>query len=81
MSVVIFFDQQKNIVDVDFHLLDELDFKYDVIRNIFFFVLLAPVPPLVVKIIVSSLLVLHIAFGQNVIPRKFVESGKNVPHS
>ena len=54
---MIFFNQHQDVVDIDFHLLNQLDFKFNIIRYIFFFSIFFSAV-LVVKVKVDTLIIL-----------------------
>ena len=62
---MVFFDQHKYVVDVDFHLFDKLDFKFDIVRNIFLFCI-ALFAVLVVEVKIDALIILQIPCGNTV---------------
>ena len=80
MRIMVFFDQHQNVVNVDFNLTDQFDFKDNVVCNILFadFRLMNP---FIAQILIATEIILHIAFGKNFPARKFVEGGKQVAHT
>ena len=57
VAIVIFFDQHQYVVDVDFYLLNQLDFEFDIVCNIFLFCI-AFFAVLVVEIEIDALIIL-----------------------
>ena len=80
VAVVIFFNQHQYVVDIDFHLLNQLDFKFDIVRNIFLFCI-ALFAVLVVEVKIDALIILQIPCGNTVHFLKLVKGRENISHT
>ena len=74
---MIFCNQHKNIVNVDFHLTNKLHLKNYIVIDDFFIRSLNP--QLLVPVNVVALVVLHITRGEQLIACKVIKRGKDVP--
>lgn len=70
-------DELQDIIDVDGNLLDQLNFKNDVVVDIFLIAVLL-LAQLVVEVEIDTLIILELAFRQDFIAFEFVKGGKDV---
>ena len=80
MRIVILFDQQKDIIDVDLDLFDELHLKHDIIGNIFLIPFTAARLPFIAQILIFSEIILQVALGEQFLFGKVVKRSQKVAH-
>ena len=74
------FDKQKNIINIDFDLTDQLDFKHHIVGDVLFLPVTPPLAPFLAQILIPSEIVLQVALGQQIFPRKLIERRKQIAH-
>ena len=79
VGIMILLYKHQNIINVDFYLPDQFNFKHHIICNIRTF---PTFPfPLVTQILITSKVVLQIALRNQLIPLKFVKGKQKVSHT
>lgn len=73
MGIVVLGYKHKDVVNIDFDLLDKLDFKYNIINNIFKLALLSALIPLVTEVLIPSEIVLQITLRKDLFALKFIK--------
>ena len=77
MLFVVFTNQRQNIVDIDLYLLDKLHLEDHIFVDLLRLVFLRP--EFVVEVDIRTVVILYVAFGQNLASGKGVERRKNIP--
>ena len=81
MGLRIVFANRYIIVDVDFNLLDKLDFKDDIISNVFFVTTGFTAFPFVIQILISAEIILEVTLGQYLITYEVIKGRKDITHT
>ena len=77
---MIFFNQHQDVVDIDLHLLDKLNFKFNIIRDIFFFSFIFSTV-LIIQVKVDALIILQIPCSNTVHFFKLIKGRKYISHT
>ena len=80
VAIMILLNQHQYVVNIDFHLLDKFDFKFNIVCNIFFFGI-AFSTVLIVEVKIDTLIILQISCDDTVHFCKLVKGRKNVSHT
>src|SRR5690606_28255457 len=72
MSIMILFHQHEDVVNVNFNLLNKLNFKYDIVNDIGSFTVFAFSFPLISQILISTKIILQITLANNLFLSKFI---------
>ena len=80
VRVMIFLDKQKNVINIDLNLTNQLDFKHHVVSDVLFLPVAPPLAPFVAQILIPPEVVLQVPLGQQLFPRKLVERRKQIAH-
>ena len=73
VGIVILLDENENVVNIDFNLLDEFNFKNNVVGDILFFAGGLAILPFILQVLVATEIILEITFAQNFIPSKVIK--------
>ena len=72
--------QKQNVVDIDFHLPDQLYLKDDIVVDIGAFPSLPPLGPLVLQVLVAAQIILQVPLRQDITALELVKGGQDIPH-
>ena len=67
VRIMILLDEHQNIIDIDLNLLDQFDFKHDIISDVLFFSRGSAILPFVTQILIATEIILQIALGKDLI--------------
>ena len=73
VGIVILLDENENVVNIDFNLLDEFNFKNNVVGDVLFFAGGLAIFPFIPQVLVATEIVLKVTFAQNFIPSKVIK--------
>ena len=79
VSVLVLLDEHEDIIDVDLDLLDQLDFKDDILGDILLIAVL-DLLPFVAQILISTEVGLQIALGDQLFPCEIIKRAEKIPH-
>ena len=80
VTVVIFFYQHQDVININFNLLYQFNLKYNIIRNIRTFSRFPPPLPFIMQILIFSKIILKISLIDDFFARKIIKQYKQVFH-
>ena len=80
VRVMILLDKQKDVVNIDLNLTDQLDFKHHIVGDVLFLPVTPPLAPFIAQILIPSEIILQVPLGQQIFPRKLIERRKQIAH-
>ena len=81
VRIVILLDQHQDIVNIDFNLFDQFDFKDDIIGDILFFSGGLAVFPFIANVLIPAEIILQVSFRKNLISCELIKRGQQVAHT
>ena len=80
MSVMVLFDQHQDVVNVDFHLPNQLHLKHHIIGDVLFGFIVLFVAPFIPQILIAAKIILQITLRNQLVALEIIKGGQQVPH-
>ena len=80
MGIVILLDENENVVNIDFNLLDEFNFKNNVVGDVLFIFAGPAIFPFIPQVLIAAEIVLKVTLTQNLISGKVIKRNQQIPH-